>query len=177
MPNLCVFCGSKVGTNPVYAAAARRLGALLAQRGWGLVYGGGHIGLMGVVADAVLTAGGRVVGVIPQGLADKELAHLGLTELHVVDTMHQRKALMADRSDAFVALPGGFGTADEFFEILTWAQLGIHTKPVAVLNVNGFFDPLLRWLDHTVTEGFVKPDNRELVRVFGDPVELLDALT
>ncbi|HZY83935.1 MAG TPA: TIGR00730 family Rossman fold protein, partial [Gemmataceae bacterium] len=134
MKRVCVFCGSSSGTRPEYAAAARRFGAALAGRGLGLVYGGGHVGLMGALADAVLAAGGEVVGVIPQALVDRELAHGGLTELLVVNTMHERKALMADRADAFAALPGGFGTADELFEILTWAQLGLHAKPVGLLN-------------------------------------------
>jgi uncharacterized protein (TIGR00730 family) len=176
MRQVCVFCGSSGGGRPVYAAAARRLGAALAARGLGLVYGGGHVGLMGVVADAVLSGGGRVVGVIPEALAGKELAHGGLSELHVVGTMHQRKALMADRADAFAALPGGFGTADELFEILTWAQLGLHAKPVGLLNVAGFFDPLLTWLDHAVGEGFLRPEHRGLVLVAGEADGLIDRL-
>jgi uncharacterized protein (TIGR00730 family) len=174
--NVCVFCGSRVGGPDVYAEAARRLGDLLARRGLGLVYGAGHIGLMGVLADAALAAGGRVVGVIPQDLVDRELAHRGLTELCVVDTMHQRKALMADRSDAFVALPGGYGTLDETFEILTWGQLGLHTKPVGLLNVAGFFDSLLAWLDHAVREGLLKPKHRELLQVDADAERLLTRL-
>src|SRR5437660_1798871 len=150
MKRLCVFCGSAVGNNLVYADTARQLGALLAARGLGLVFGGGHIGLMGVLADAVLAGGGEVDGVIPQALRDKELAHLGLTRLHVVESMHQRKARMADLSDAFAALPGGFGTGDEFFEILTWRQLKIHHKPIGILNTAGYFDAMLSWLDHMV---------------------------
>jgi uncharacterized protein (TIGR00730 family) len=176
MRRLCVFCGSSSGDNPVYAGAARRLGAALAARGLGLVYGAGHVGLMGVLADAVLACGGTAVGVIPQALVDKELAHRGLTELHVVDTMHQRKALMADLSDAFAALPGGYGTADEFFEVLTWAQLGLHAKPVGLLNVSGFFDPLLAWADHCVREGFIRPEHRELLRISSNSEELLGLL-
>jgi uncharacterized protein (TIGR00730 family) len=176
MRRLCVFCGSSPGSRPEYGAAARRLGALLAARGVGLVFGGGHVGLMGVVADAVLDRGGAAVGVIPQALVDKELAHGGLTELRVVATMHQRKALMADLSDGFVALPGGFGTADELFEVLTWAQLGLHTKPVGLLNVCGFFDPLLAWVDHCAREGFLPPEHRDTLRVSGDPEELLALL-
>jgi uncharacterized protein (TIGR00730 family) len=160
----------------VYADAARRLGVLLADRGIGLVYGAGHVGLMGILADAVLSAGGCVVGVIPQGLVDRELAHTGLTELIVVDTMHQRKALMAERSDAFIALPGGYGTLDETFEILTWAQLGLHTKPIGVLNVAGFFDGLLSWLDHAVQEGFIKTRHRDLLVVDADAERLLGCL-
>src|SRR5262245_59376483 len=142
MRSVCVFCGSSLGGRPVYAEAARRLGAALAARGLELVFGGGHIGLMGVLADAVLAAGGQAVGVIPRALVEKELAHSGLTELHVVETMHQRKALMADRAGAFAALPGGYGTAEEMFEIITWSQLRIHEKPVGFLNTAGYFDGL-----------------------------------
>ena len=155
MRRLCVFCGSAVGGRPVYAEQARQLGGLLAARRIGLVFGGGHIGLMGVLADAVLAAGGEAIGVIPQALMDKELAHRGLTQLHVVGTMHQRKALMADLADGFAALPGGFGTGDEFFEILTWGQLGLHAKPIGLLNTAGYFTPLLAWLDQMVAEGFL----------------------
>jgi uncharacterized protein (TIGR00730 family) len=176
MRRLCVFCGSKTGERSLHAEQARRLGRLLAERGLGLVFGGGHIGLMGVVADAVLHAGGEVVGVIPQALVDRELAHLGLTELHVVTTMHERKARMADLSDAFAALPGGYGTADELFEILTWAQLGLHAKPIGLVNTGGYFDPLLAWIDRMIDEGFVKPSNRELLHVADDPTTLLECL-
>ncbi|MBI1917770.1 MAG: TIGR00730 family Rossman fold protein [Planctomycetes bacterium] len=176
MRRICVFCGSSAGGRPDYAEATTRLGRLLAERGLGLVYGGGHIGLMGVLADAVLAAGGEVIGVIPQSLVDRELAHPGLTELQVVATMHQRKSLMADLSDAFVALPGGYGTLDETFEILTWAQLGLHAKPVGMLNVSGFFDPLLAWIDRAVEDGFLKPQHRELLSLCDEPGELLDAL-
>jgi uncharacterized protein (TIGR00730 family) len=174
--HVCVFCGSQFGTNPAYAAAARDLGWELARRGHVLVYGGGRVGLMGELATAVLAAGGRVVGVIPHALSAKEIALAEATELVVTDTMHQRKALMADRSDAFVALPGGFGTCDELFEILTWAQLGIHRKPVALLNVNGFFTPLLGWLEHVVREGLLKPKHRALLLVAETAGELLDRL-
>jgi uncharacterized protein (TIGR00730 family) len=176
MRRLCVFCGSSAGGSAVYAEAARRLGSALAARGLGLVYGGGHVGLMGIVADAVLAGGGEAVGVIPQALVDRELAHGGLTRLHIVGTMHQRKALMADLSDGFVALPGGFGTADEFFEILTWAQLGIHARPAGLLNTAGFFDPLLAWADRAVAEGFLRARHRGLIRVGAEPEPLLDAL-
>jgi len=176
MRRVCVFCGSKSGGRPVFAEAAQLLGRLLAERGLGLIFGGGHIGLMGVLADAVLAAGGEVAGVIPQALVDKELAHSQLTELHVVGTMHQRKALMADRADAFVALPGGFGTCEEFFEVLTWAQLGIHDKPIGLLNVAGFFDPLLAWIDGAVAEGFIRPKHRSLLLVAAEPSRLLDEL-
>jgi uncharacterized protein (TIGR00730 family) len=148
----------------------------MAMRGLELVFGAGHIGLMGVLADAVLAAGGRAVGVIPRALADKELAHQGLTRLHVVETMHQRKALMADSADAFIALPGGYGTGDELFEIVTWAQLGIHDKPIGLLNVAGFFDPLLAWIDHMVEEGFVRPEHGGLLLVEDDVQGLLDRL-
>ena len=174
MKQVCVFCGSNPGGRPVYAEAARRLGVALTARGLGLVYGGGHVGLMGVVADAVLAGGGRVVGVIPRALADKELAHGGLSELHVVGTMHERKALMADCADAFVALPGGFGTADELFEILTWAQLGLHAKPVGLLNIAAFFDPLLAWIDHMTAENLLRPEHRRLLLVADEVDRLLD---
>ena len=176
MHTVCVFCGSQSGASPVYAAAARELGAALAARGLGLVYGGGRVGLMGEVATAAIAGGGTVVGVIPHALSSKEIAFAEATELIVVDTMHTRKALMADRADAFAALPGGFGTFDELFEILTWAQLGIHRKPVGVLNVGGFFTPLLAWLDHAVGEGLLKRRHRELLLVAGTVPELLDQL-
>jgi hypothetical protein len=175
MRNVCVFCGSSAGT-AVYAEAGWRFGAALARRGQGLVYGGGHIGLMGVVADAVLEAGGTVVGVIPRFLVEKELAHTRLTELLVVETMHQRKALMTDCADAFAVLPGGFGTGDELFEALTWAQLGLHNKPIGLLNMAAFFDPLLSWIDHMVRERFLRPEHRELILTATDPDVLLDRL-
>jgi uncharacterized protein (TIGR00730 family) len=176
MKRVCVFCGSGVGGREEYADAARRFGQELVRQGLGLVFGAGHIGLMGVVADAVLAAGGEAIGVIPQALVDKELAHGRLTELRVVGTMHQRKALMADLSDAFVALPGGYGTGDELFEILTWAQLGLHAKPVGLLNVCGFFDGLLAWLDHMVREQFLRPVHRRMLRDAGSPETLLALL-
>jgi uncharacterized protein (TIGR00730 family) len=176
MRNVCVFCGSRAGGASVYAEQARALGTALAARGWGLVYGGGQVGLMGVVADAVLAAGGRAVGVIPRALATKELAHAGLTALHVVETMHQRKALMADLSDAFIALPGGYGTLDEFFEIVTWAQLGLHAKPVALLNTEGYFDPLRAWVDRAVADDFLRTQHRDLLLVHAAPEAVLDAL-
>jgi len=152
------------------------MGMELARRELCLVYGGGSTGLMGTVADAVLKMGGRVIGVIPRGLATKELAHAGLTEMHVVETMHERKALMAELSDASIALPGGFGTFEEFFEVLTWSQLGYHRKPCGILNVEKYFDPLLDLLDHSVTEEFVRPDHRTLVIEENDPARLLDAI-
>jgi uncharacterized protein (TIGR00730 family) len=176
MRRLCVFCGSSAGGRPLYADSARRLGEVMASLGVGLVYGGGHIGLMGVLADAVLAGGGQVFGVIPQSMVERELAHAGVTELHVVQTMHQRKAKMADLADAFAALPGGFGTADEFFEILTWGQLGLHAKPMGLLNVGGFFDPLLAWIDRAVAEGFLRPEHRGLLQVAGEEAGLVRRL-
>jgi uncharacterized protein (TIGR00730 family) len=174
--SVCVFCGSSSGSRPEHADSARRLGAALARRGLELVYGAGHVGLMGILADAALAAGGRVVGVIPQALVQRELAHTGLTEIHVVRTMHERKALMADRAGAFLALPGGFGTADELFEILTWAQLGIHDRPVGLLNVAGYFDALLAWLDRAVEEHFLREQHRRALLVADEPEALLDAV-
>jgi uncharacterized protein (TIGR00730 family) len=176
LKRLCVFCGSSRGGNPAYSEAAQELGRLLAQRGLELVFGGGHIGLMGVLADAVIAAGGHTIGVIPRSMVDRELAHAGLAQLHIVDTMHERKARMADLADAFIALPGGFGTADELFEILTWAQLGIHQKPVGLVNTAGFFDPLLAWLDRAVSNGFLKPKHRRLLIKAATVRELLDRL-
>jgi uncharacterized protein (TIGR00730 family) len=176
MRRLCVFCGSSAGGQPEYAAAARELGALLARQGFGLVYGGGHVGLMGVLADAVLAGGGEVIGVIPQALVDRELAHPGLTELRVVGTMHQRKALMADLADGFAALPGGYGTGDELFEILTWAQLGLHARPIGLLNTAGYFDALLAWLDQMVREQFLRPEHRRVLLTADNPAALLDLL-
>jgi uncharacterized protein (TIGR00730 family) len=173
---LCVYCGSSVGARPSYAEAARRVGDALGRRGFGLVYGGGRVGLMGIVADAVLAAGGKVVGVIPVPLALEEIAHETLTELHVVPGMHERKALMAERASGFLTLPGGVGTYEEFFEILTWAALGLHTKPMGLLNVDGYFDPLLRLLDHAVAEKFVRAEHLELLQVSSDPEALAEAL-
>jgi uncharacterized protein (TIGR00730 family) len=176
MQRVCVFCGSKSGDRPEYTEVACRLGVVAARRGLELVTGAGHVGLMGILADAALQAGGRVVGVIPQALVERELAHGGLSEIHVVASMHERKAKMADLSDAFVALPGAYGTADELFEILTWAQLGLHCKPIGLLDVEGFFDPLLAWLDHTVREGFLRERHRRLLLGANDAEELLDLL-
>jgi uncharacterized protein (TIGR00730 family) len=173
---LCVFCGSSKGSRELYADSAARFGAALAAAGVGLVYGGGHIGLMGVLADAVLAGGAEVIGVIPRAMVAKELAHAGLSQLHVVDTMHERKALMADLADGFAALPGGYGTADELFEILTWGQLGLHAKPTGLLNVGGFFDPLLAWVDRAVADGFLRPEHRAMLRVAPAPQELLQLL-
>ena len=176
MKRVCVFCGSSAGARPVYAEAARATGRLLAERGIGLVYGGGNVGLMGEVADAVLAAGGRVTGVIPRALMEREVGHRGLTTLHVVGSMHERKALMVDLSDGFVALPGGFGTLDELCEALTWSQLGIHAKPCGVLNVEGYFDALLALFDHATREGFVRDAHRRLVLEATEPAALLDAM-
>jgi len=160
---ICVFCGSNLGTNPRYRHAAVELGRLLAIRGIELVYGAGNIGLMGVLADSVLEAGGRVIGIIPESLMAREVGHLGLTELRIVGSMHERKALMADLSDAFIALPGGYGTFEEFCEVVTWSQLGFHIKPCGVVNVEGYYDPLLALFDQAVQEGFLKQENRALV--------------
>jgi uncharacterized protein (TIGR00730 family) len=176
MRRLCVFCGSSTGNDAIYTESVRRFGAEMAKRRLGLVYGAGNIGLMGVLADEVLHAGGEVLGVIPQALVDREVAHEGLTKLHIVSTMHERKALMADLADAFAALPGGFGTADELFEILTWSQLGFHAKPIGLLNTAGYFNSLLAWLDHMVAEGFLKAEHRRLLLTADEPGELLDAL-
>jgi hypothetical protein len=176
MKDVCVFCGSYNGDRADYTEAARSIGMGLARRGLGVVYGGAKAGLMGTVAEAALGAGGRVIGVIPRALVDKELAHRGLTDLHVVNTMHERKAMMATISEGFIALPGGFGTMDELFEIITWAQLGLHRKPVAILNVSGFYDPLLHFLDHLVAEGFVKREHRQVIVVATDPDKLLGIL-
>ena len=176
MQRICVFCGSSAGARPAYARAARELGALLAARGIELVYGGGRVGLMGVVADATLAAGGRAIGVIPAALVDREAGHAGLTELHVVRSMHERKALMSDLSSAFVALPGGYGTLEELFEVITWAQLGLHDKPCGLLDVEGYYAPLLAQLDRAVDEGFVAPAMRALVIEERDPDALIERL-
>ena len=170
---ICVFCGSSVGADPNYLAEAKSLGQQMAGRGWGLVYGGTSVGLMGAIADAVLSGGAEAVGVLPQALQDRETAHPGLTRLHFVGSMHERKALMASLSDAFIALPGGCGTLDEFFEIVTWAQLKIHSKPCILINTGGYYDFLLQFLEHAVREEFVKPANRRLIQVAGDAAEAL----
>lgn len=175
MNSVCVFCGSSMGRNALYCNAAAVLGREIADRGLTLVYGGGDIGLMGILAEAVLQAGGRVIGVIPQSLVDREVAHHGVTELRIVNTMHERKAMMADLADAFVALPGGMGTFEELCEILTWAQLGIHRKPIGLLNVAGYWQPFVNLLDHAVEEGFLKPAHRELLLVETDAARLLES--
>lgn len=170
---ICVFCGSNPGNDPAYRAAARAFGEALVRRKIGLVTGAGGSGLMGEVIDAVLRRGGEAIGVIPHALVLRELAHAGLTDLRIVTSMHERKALMAELSDGFVALPGGLGTFEELFEIVTWAQLGLHGKPCGVINVGGYFDPLLAFLDHAVAEGFLKPLHRGLLLVGRDPDDLL----
>ena len=174
MKSVCVYCGSNEGRLPVYAEAARRLGNALVERGLGLVYGGASVGIMGVLADTVLGLGGRVTGVMPESIVRKEVAHRGLTELRVTSSMHERKMTMAELSDAFVALPGGIGTLEELFEAWTWAQLGLHAKPCGLLNVAGYFDGLIAFLDHTVRERFVKEANRAMLIVSDDPADLLD---
>lgn len=176
MRRVCVFCGSNAGARSEYAEAARKLAAMLVERKLGIVYGGGKVGLMGVLADAALECGGEVIGVIPRSLLDKEVGHRGVTRLLVVETMHERKARMNDLSDAFIALPGGFGTLDEFFEVLTWSQLGFHGKPCALLNVAGYYDRMLAMLDHAVTERLLRPVHRELVIADTDPSRLLQRL-
>ena len=174
MKSVCVFCGSNFGASDAYAEAARELGRVLAGRGLQLVYGGAKVGLMGAVADAALAAGGKVVGIMPGALVEREIAHIGLTELHTVGSMHERKALMADLSDGFVALPGGAGTMEELFEVWTWGQLGHHRKPVGLLNANGFFDPLLVFLDRQRSEMFMRQEHRDMLMVESDPARLLD---
>jgi len=174
--SLCVYCGSRTGADPAYASAAAAVGELIGRRGWRLVYGGGRAGLMGIVADAALAAGASVVGVIPSTLMERELGHPGLDELHVVETMHERKQMMAERSDAFLALPGGIGTFEELFEVWTWRQLGYHDKPVGLLNVGGYYDTLLDFLGITERQGFVQPAQRQLLQVDTDPAGLLAVL-
>ena len=176
MKHICVFCGSSAGDDPRFLETARRTGALLAERGLGLVYGGATVGLMGAVADAVLAHGGHVTGVIPSRLVERELAHHGLPDLRVVASMHERKALMADLADGFVALPGGIGTLEETFEVLTWAQLGLHHKPIGILDVAGYYAPLLTFLDHAVASRFVRREHRDMLLVDPDPGRLLDRL-
>lgn len=174
--SLCVYCGSNPGNDPRFVEAAKTLGGLLAARGIRLVYGGARIGIMGAVADAALAAGGEVVGVIPHALTDKEVAHEGLTELHVVDSMHQRKAMMADLSDGFIALPGGIGTFEELFEIWTWGQLGIHAKPCGLLNVAGYYDLLVAFLDGSAEAGFIRPRHRSMLLTADSAEAMLSAM-
>jgi hypothetical protein len=176
MKRICVFCGSSPGRDPAYRAAAVALGRVLAARGHGLVYGGGRVGLMGALADAVLQAGGEAIGVIPRALQDREIGHTGLTDLRIVGSMHERKALMAELSDGFVALPGGLGTLEELFEVWTWGQLGLHVRPCGLLDARGFFRPLVALVDHLVAEEFVRPENRAMLLVAGEPEPLLDGM-
>jgi uncharacterized protein (TIGR00730 family) len=172
--NICVFTGSRHGSRPDYAEAAGALGRELVARGYGLVYGGGNVGLMDIVANTVLDLNGNVIGVIPNSLVSKEVAHRGLTELRVVGSMHERKAVMAELSDGFIAMPGGIGTMEEFFEVLSWAQLGLHEKPCGLLNVSGYYDQLIQFLDHAVSDDFIKPKHRSLMLVQENSGKLLD---
>ena len=174
--SLCLFCGSSAGTQPAYARAAAEFGTTLAERDIRLIYGGGSVGLMGIAADACLAAGGKVIGVIPRLLMDKEVGHNGISEMHVVANMHERKALMTELCDGFIALPGGFGTLDELFEALTWLQLGYHPKPVGLLNVNGFFDHLVRFIDHSRDERFLRDVHRQSLNVDTDLLKLIDTM-
>src|SRR5215475_12625623 len=176
MKRICVFCGSSSGSRPEFRVCAEELGTELIRRKIGLIYGGGNVGLMGAIADSVLESGGEAIGVIPEHLMAREIGHKRLTKLHIVRSMHERKALMADLSDAFIALPGGFGTLEEFFEVLTWSQLGLHAKPCGIMNVLNYYTPLLEMLDHAVEERFLKPQNRALVLARNTPAELLEAL-
>jgi len=177
LKRVCVYCGSRRGLPGSHRQGALQLGRLLAERKITLVYGGGHVGMMGMIADAALSAGGEVIGVIPETLRTRELAHDGLTKLHIVDDMHQRKALMAELADGFIAMPGGLGTLEELFEMLTWLQIGIHEKPVGLLNCGGYYDQLLAFLDQTVTDGYLKADDlRRLLKVSDKPEELLEKL-
>ncbi|QNH79846.1 TIGR00730 family Rossman fold protein [Pseudomonas protegens] len=176
LTSVCVFCGASTGTNPLYREAAQALGRAIAERKLTLVYGGGAVGLMGIVADAALAAGGEVIGIIPQSLKDKEIGHNGLTRLEVVNGMHARKARMAELSDAFIALPGGLGTLEELFEVWTWGQLGYHHKPLGLLEVSGFYEKLSGFLDHIVGEGFVRAPHRDMLQISDSPASLLDAL-
>ncbi len=176
MQSVCLYLGSSPGTRPEYEAAVKQLATIIANRGMTLVYGGGNVGLMGVAANAALEAGGKVIGVIPADIADKEVGHYGLTELQVVDSMHERKMRMAKLADGIIALPGGLGTLEEMFEMLTWSQLGFHNKPVGLVNVEGYFDLLLSFLDHMVVERFVKQDHRDLLLTERDPEVLLDRM-
>jgi uncharacterized protein (TIGR00730 family) len=176
LQRLCVFCGSSMGKRAAFQLAARDLGRLLATQGIELIYGGGNCGLMGVLANEVLNCGGRVTGVIPEVLMFKELGHLDLTKLHVVADMHQRKALMANLADGFLALPGGFGTFEELFEVITWGQLDLHQKPIGLVNVEGFFDPVIELMDHAICEGFARPEQRQLLVSSASPIQVLQMM-
>jgi uncharacterized protein (TIGR00730 family) len=174
LKRVCVFCGSSFGGNPAYVNAARNLGEAIAKRNICLVYGGARVGLMGEIASTVMRAKGEAIGVIPKDLVDKEVAHGGLTELRIVGSMHERKSLMAELSDGFIALPGGFGTIEEIFEVITWAQLSFHDKPCGFLNINGYYDHLIKFLDHSVEENFIVPEHRAMILIDDDPNSLLD---
>ena len=176
MKRICVYCGSKAGVNPMYREAATAMGEALVRRELGLVFGGGRIGLMGAVADAVMSAGGEAIGVIPEALMAVEVGHAGLTELRVVGSMHERKAAMAELADGFIAMPGGFGTLEEFFEMTTWSQLGLNTKPLGLLNTDDYYSALLSFVEHTVKEGFVRPGHRDLILADEDPDRLIDTM-
>lgn len=177
MNKICVFCASNDGANPIYLETAEKVGIFLAEKNIGLVYGGGRVGLMGQIADTVMKNNGNVIGIIPKSLADKEVAHQGLTELHIVKSMHERKAMMADFSDGFIALPGGFGTFEELCEIITWAQLGFHEKPCGFLNVEGYYDPLIELFDKATKEKFIRPEHRELVLIESKIENLFERMT
>jgi uncharacterized protein (TIGR00730 family) len=179
MPNpfrVCVFCGSADGADPAYVRTAKELGQRIADAGMGLVYGGATVGLMGAIADTAIEGRAEVVGVMPEVLMNREIAHRGVTHLHIVSTMHERKALMYEHADAFIAMPGGYGTLDEFIEIVTWAQLRIHQKPCIILNIGGYFDGFLAFLDHGVAQGFIKPENRSLIQVAADAESAIRAI-
>ena len=176
MTSICIFCGANFNSDPVLREAAEQLIEVMFNRNISLVFGGGKVGMMGLLADEMISRGGKTIGVIPQFLMDKEVGHTGLTELHIVETMHQRKQLMNDLCDGIIMLPGGFGTLEEFFEVLTWLQLGLHNKPIGVLNVNGFYDYLLKQMDVMVEQKFLKPTNRKLVLTSGDPIELVSLM-
>lgn len=176
MKNIAIFCGANFNGDPLLKEAAELLAEVMVGRACGLIFGGGKVGMMGILADAVLSRGGKAIGVIPRFLMDKEVGHTGLTELHIVETMHQRKQLMNDLCDGIIMLPGGFGTLEEFFEVLTWLQLGLHSKPIGILNVNSFYDHLLKQMDVMVEQRFLKPANRKLVMTSGDPVELISLM-
>jgi uncharacterized protein (TIGR00730 family) len=176
MKRICVFCGSSSGASPAYLETATRLGEIIAARGIGLVYGGARCGLMGAVANAAIGNGGEVVGVIPEALIEKEIAHVGVSDLRIVGSMHERKMLMSDLADAFIAMPGGMGTMEEFCEVLTWAQLGLHKKPCGLLNVEGYYHHLISFFDHAVAERFVKPEHRSLIVIDEEPQRLIERL-
>jgi len=176
MKNICIFCGANFSGDPLLEQAIDQLAEIMVNNDIALIFGGGKVGVMGMVANAILNKGGKAIGIIPQFLMTKEIAHPGLTELHVVETMHQRKQLMSDLCDGFITMPGGLGTMEEFFEVLTWLQLGLHSRPVGILNVNGFYDLLLKQLDVMVEQRFLKPVNRQLVLSSGDPIELISLM-